>query len=428
VVKDASAAVLVVTAIAAAACRPAAADPSPGPARSLDVLLRPDSEILSAVVPPRATLASLLKAHNLVADEVLSIIDSVSQKFDLRRFKAGQRYRLDRFIDGRVRAFEYEIDLDRRVLVRRSDTATASFAAEVAAIPKTIERVVVEGAIDRDSPSLIEAVAATGERIELSLALAELFSGEIDFNNDLQPGDTFRMIVERGTREDGEFAGYGPILAAEFVNSGKALPAVRFSPPGGKPGYYDLEGRSLKRLLLKSPLKFELPRITSAFSRGRRHPILNYTRAHNGVDYAAPTGAAVAAVAPGVVMVAGWTGGGGRTVRVRHGSGYESEYLHLSSIAVRRGERVDQGQLIGRVGATGLATGPHLHYGLRRNGAYVNPVREHQNMPPGEPVATVHHALFQSERDQLFDFLGSGATRRADAGAPPAAVSPLTPR
>jgi murein DD-endopeptidase MepM/ murein hydrolase activator NlpD len=415
--RDVHAAVVLVIALAAAACRPAAAGPGPGPARSLDVFLARDSEIVRAEVPPRATLASLLRAHDLVADEALSIITSVSAKFDLRRFKAGQRYRLDRFFDGRVREFEYEIDLDRRVLVRRSETDTTAFDAEVAVIPKTIERVVVHGAIDRTAPSLIEAVAATGERIELSLALAELFSGEIDFSNDLQPGDTFRMLVERGIREDGAFAGYGPILAAEFVNSGKALPAVRFAPPGSKPGYYDLEGRSLKRFLLKSPLKFELPRITSSFSRGRRHPILDYTRAHNGVDYAAPTGAAVAAVAPGVVALAGWTGGGGRTVKIRHGSGYESEYLHLSSIAVRRGERVDQGQLVGRVGSSGLATGPHLHYGLRRNGAYVNPVREHQNMPPGEPVSSADRALFDTERDQLFSFL-VGPTRRADGGTP----------
>jgi murein DD-endopeptidase MepM/ murein hydrolase activator NlpD len=419
------AAALAALAVAAAGCRPATADPSPGPARHLDVFLAPDSEIVREVVPPRATLAALLKAHDLLADEALNVIQTVSQKFDLRRFKAGQRYRLDRFFDGRLREFEYEIDLDRRVLVRRRDTAEPAFEAEVAAIPKTIDRIVVNGAITRDTPSLIEAVDATGERIELSLALAELFSGEIDFNNDLQPGDTFRMLVEFGTREDGEFAGYGPILAAEFVNTGKALPAVRFAPPGGKPGYYDLEGRSLKRFLLKSPLKFELPRVTSAFSRARRHPVLNYTRAHNGVDYTAATGAAVAAVAPGVVTFAGWTGGGGRTVKIRHGSGYESEYLHLSSIAIRRGERVDQGQLIGRVGATGLVTGPHLHYGLRRNGSYVNPVREHQNMPPGEPVAAAHRLQFDGERDQLFGFL-SDPNRRADAL--PIPNSPVTPR
>jgi murein DD-endopeptidase MepM/ murein hydrolase activator NlpD len=117
----------------------------------------------------------------------------------------------------------------------------------------------------------------------------------------------------------------------------------------------------------------------------------------------------VVSVASGVVTFAGWTNGGGRTVKVRHASGYESEYLHLSAIATKRGARIGQGELLGRVGSTGLATGPHLHYGLRRNGAYVNPVREHQNMPPGEPVAAIHLALFSTERDRLFQRLATPA-------------------
>ena len=165
-----------------------------------------------------------------------------------------------------------------------------------------------------------------------------------------------------------------------------ALRAVRFTPPEGKPGYYDLEGRSLKRFFLKSPLKFE-PRITSSFSRGRRHPILNYTRAHNGVDYSAPSGAPVVSVGGGVVTFAGWTGGGGRTV------GCATRAATRASICtcrrwptgIRTGVRVGQGELVGRVGATGLATGPHLHYGLRRDGSYVNPVREHRTCRPANP-------------------------------------------
>jgi murein DD-endopeptidase MepM/ murein hydrolase activator NlpD len=236
------------------------------------------------------------------------------------------------------------------------------------------------------------------------LALADVFSGELDFNSDLQPGDTFRLVVERAMRDDGVFAGYGPVLAAEYVNEGRRLQAVRFTPPDGKPGYSDADGRSLKRFFLKSPLKFE-PRVTSSFSGARRHPVLNYTRAHNGVDYAAPPGAPVASVASGVVTFAGWTIGGGRTVRVRHASAYESEYLHLSSISVRQGDHIGQGELIGRVGASGLVTGPHLHYGLRRNGRYVNPVREHQNMPPGDPIQPTHRLVFEAERDHLFHFM-----------------------
>jgi murein DD-endopeptidase MepM/ murein hydrolase activator NlpD len=405
-----AAVVALVGAVVSVSCRPADADavrePIGGPARFADIVLARDSHILSALVPHRTTLAAVLQAHELLTHEVAAVVQTLGQTFDLRRFRAGQPYRLDRFHDGRVREFEYEIDLDRRVIVRRRTAGDAAFEAEIAAIPKTVQQVTVEGTISRATPSLVQAIDAAGERIELSLALADVFSGEMDFNSDLQPGDTFRILVERGTRDDGRFAGYGAVLAAEYVNAGRALRAVRFTPPDGKPGYYDLEGRSLKRFFLKSPLKFE-PRITSSFSRGRRHPILNYTRAHNGVDFAAPAGAPVVSVGSGVVTLAGWTAGGGRTVRVRHASGYESEYLHLSSIAdgVRAGARVGQGELVGRVGATGLATGPHLHYGLRRDGAYVNPVREHQNMPPGEPVADIHRALFSAERDRVFSLL-----------------------
>jgi murein DD-endopeptidase MepM/ murein hydrolase activator NlpD len=404
---------LLLLAGAAAACRPAAAEPVRPPSRSTDIVLARDSEVIRALVPHRTTLAALLDTHQLIASEALGIVQSLSRTFDVRRFRAGQPYRLDRFVDGRVREFEYEIDADKRVIVRRDHPDQDAFAVEVAAIPKRVDRVVVEGAISRETPSLVQALDAAGENIELSLALADVFSGEMDFNSDLQPGDTFRLLVERATREDGGFGGYGPVLAAEYVNDGRRLQAVRFTPPDGKPGYYDADGRSLKRFFLKSPLKFE-PRITSSFSRARRHPVLNYTRAHNGVDYGAPTGAPVVSVAGGVVTFAGWTNGGGRTVKVRHASGYESEYLHLSAISVKRGSRVGQGEIVGRVGASGLATGPHLHYGLRRNGAYVNPVREHQNMPPGEPVAAIHLARFTSERDDLFSRMAAPLLRAAN--------------
>ena len=192
------------------------------------------------------------------------------------------------------------------------------------------------------TPSLTQALDAAGERIDLALQMADIFSGELDFSSELQPGDSFRLVVERQTR-DGTFVGYGAIIAAEFVASGRPLRAFRYAPAGAGAAYYDDEGRSLKRFFLKSPLKFE-PRITSRFSTSRRHPVLGYDRAHNGVDYSAPTGAPVVSVAPGTVTLAGWTTGGGRTVRVRHSNGYESEYLHLSALEVRAGERVSQGE------------------------------------------------------------------------------------
>jgi murein DD-endopeptidase MepM/ murein hydrolase activator NlpD len=390
-----------------------AADPAEAVRLGQDITLEKDSDLITGVIPARTTIVHLLDRHMIEAAEGRVLVSSIASAIDVRRLRAGQPYAIDRLLDGRVRRFEYEIDADRRLTVARASfDAAPRFIAGVERIPKEIALVTVEGEINRETNSLSAAIDEAGERVDLALGMADVFSGEIDFNSDLQPGDRFRVLVERQTRE-GRLAGYGPILAAEFVNSGRALKAIRFTPEGGSPGYYDENGRSLKRFFLKSPLKFE-PRITSRFASSRKHPILGYARAHNGVDYRAGTGAPVGSVAPGVVTLAGWTGGGGRTVKVRHPNGYETEYLHLSSIAVRTGARVGQGDVIGRVGQTGLATGPHLHYGMKKNGRYVNPIVEHRNMPPGEPVPATLINAFTSERDRHFTLLFSSPTRAAN--------------
>ena len=372
------------------------------PRRLADVLLPRDSDVISSVVPNGATVAGMLGKHLLPESELSALVQAVTSSFDVRKLRAGNIYRIDRLFDGRIRSFEYGIDPTRALRASRRE-GDISFAAEVVELPRTTTQVVVEGRIDRDAPSISESLERAGERLDLALAMADIFSGEIDFNSGLQPGDSYRLVVEKSVRDDGLFVGYGPVRAAEFVNDGRSLAAMHFTFPDGKSGYFDTEGRSLKRFFLKTPLKFE-PRITSRFSRSRMHPVLKYARAHNGVDYGAPTGAPVVSVSNGAVSFAGWTSGGGRTVRVRHTSGYESEYMHLSAIAsgITPGTRVGQGELLGLVGQTGLASGPHLHYGLRRNGQYVNPITEHQNLPPGEPVPAVLKAAFEAERDTLF--------------------------
>lgn len=372
------------------------------PRRLADVLLPRDSDVISSVVPNGATVAGMLGKHLLPESELSALVQAVTSNFDVRKLRAGNIYKIDRLFDGRIRSFEYEIDPTRALRASRREGDIA-FAAEVVELPRTTTQVVVEGRIDRDAPSISESLERAGERLDLALAMADIFSGEIDFNSGLQPGDSYRLVVEKSVRDDGLFVGYGPVKAAEFVNDGRTLAAMRFAFPDGKAGYFDTEGRSLKRFFLKTPLKFE-PRITSRFSRSRMHPVLKYARAHNGVDYGAPTGAPVVSVSNGTVSFAGWTNGGGRTVRVRHTSGYESEYMHLSAIAagITPGTRVGQGDLLGLVGQTGLASGPHLHYGLRRNGQYVNPIAEHQNLPPGEPVPAVLKAAFDAERNTLF--------------------------
>jgi murein DD-endopeptidase MepM/ murein hydrolase activator NlpD len=389
-----------------------AADPAEMVRLSADVTLHKDSDFLSGFIPARTTIGDLLDDHMVQSADTPVLISSIASAMDVRRLRAGQPYSIDRLLDGRVRRFEYEIDGDKRLLVQRASFEGAPrFLATVERIPKQTTVVAIEGKLDRDTNSLTAALDKAGERIELALGLADVFSGDIDFNSDLQPGDRFRVLVERQTRE-GKLSGYGPILAAEFVNDNRTLKAIRFTPDGGSPAYYDEHGRSLKRFFLKSPLKFE-PRITSRFSTSRKHPILGYARAHNGVDYYAPAGAPVGSVAPGVVTLAGWTNGGGRTVKVRHPNGYETEYLHLSAIAVRAGARIGQGELVGRVGMTGLATGVHLHYGLKKNGRYVNPVIEHRNMPPGEPVAAAFMNVFNTERDRYFTLLFTPSAARA---------------
>jgi len=212
---------------------------------------------------------------------------------------------------------------------------------------------------------------------------------------------------------DGDaFSGYGPIAAAEFNNAGRRVRAVRFIDADGKPAYYDERGVSMRRFFLASPLKFQ-PVVTSAFSRSRFHPILREYRAHLGVDYRAPAGAPVVAVSDGVVVSAGSSGGSGRMVHLRHPNGFESEYLHLSAITVHAGARVHQGELIGRVGSTGLATGPHLDYRLKKNGAFINPLTAHRAMPPADPVPAARMVEFNEVRDRAFAAFSVPAVTRA---------------
>jgi murein DD-endopeptidase MepM/ murein hydrolase activator NlpD len=378
---------IVVCSAATSACarHDAPASPPAG-ARSTDIPLPRDTQTVTARVTAGATLASLLRSCKIAETDVAAI--------------AAQPYRLEKADDGLVRRFEYEIDGDRQLRVTRASW-DAALVAQVLPIAKTRSIVAVSGRIDRGTSSLFAAMDAAGETVDLSINLADIFSGEIDFSTDVQPGDSFELLVEKQYRDGHVFAGYGPILAAEFDNAGRRFRAVRFTPPGGAAAYYDERGVSMRRFFLHSPLKFE-PVVTSSFSRSRFHPILKEYRAHLGVDYRAPIGAPVIAVADGVVVEAGMSGGAGRMVHLRHVNGFETEYLHLSTITVRAGTHVRQGDVIGRVGMTGLATGPHLDYRLKKNGAFINPLTAQRAMPPAEPIPTEQRAAFSDVRDRVF--------------------------
>jgi murein DD-endopeptidase MepM/ murein hydrolase activator NlpD len=407
--------VLALVAASAAACGRQETAVSRTPAA--DILLRAETAVIEARVPRNATLDSILRQHELSTDLVNAAVRSAASVFNPRRLRADRPYRLVLSFDGFLREFEYEIDADRFLrIISRDRERPEVLDAEVVPFEKQSNVVAIRGEIDASHPSLISAMGETGENIQLAMALADVFGGQIDFNSDLQPGDSFEVLFEKSTRE-GQFAGYGAILGATFVADGRQHQAFRWvHPETGKASYYDGEGRSLKRFFLVSPLKFE-PRITSNFSRRRVHPVLNTVRAHTGVDYGAPTGATVVSVASGTVLSAGWAGGGGNQVRIRHDGGIETYYLHLSSFApgIRAGVRVDQGQFIGRVGATGTATGPHLHFSLRRNNAFVDPVAERRRQPPGEPIPSTHAAAFRASRDEMLTRISDAILLAAQA-------------
>jgi murein DD-endopeptidase MepM/ murein hydrolase activator NlpD len=388
----------------------------PGP----DVYLAPDSTVRRGVIPPNGTLESVLLTHGVNAEGVQAIIQAARQVFDPRRLRSLQPFSLEQSLDGALRLFEYEIDVASSLRVAPASGADGPFRAEVVQVPATVSHEAVAGGIAEETPSLFQSIDAAGESPELAVALAQIFAGEIDFNSELQQGDRYTVAFERLERE-GRPSSYGAITAAEFENDGRRLRAIRFTPTGGEAGYYDEEGRSLRRFFLRSPLKFE-PRITSGFSARRFHPVLQTARAHRGVDYGAPVGAEVVSVAAGRVLSATFDSTNGRMVRIRHGSGYVSQYLHLSSFAagIRAGVLVAQGQTIGRVGATGLVTGPHLHYGLEKNGVFVNPLQEHRNMPPGEPVRDGDRAAFAIERARALAALAAAARPALAAAVLPA--------
>jgi murein DD-endopeptidase MepM/ murein hydrolase activator NlpD len=264
---------------------------------------------------------------------------------------------------------------------------------------------VVAGEVTR---SLFEAVEQAGGAAQLAVDLAAIFESDFDFTADTRAGDRFRLLVEKRFAND-TFVDYGRILVAQYVSDGRVLTGVAFERAAdGRRAFYDPDGRSLRKSFLKSPLEFT--RITSGFTWARPHPILGGVRPHLAIDYGAPTGTPVRAVADGRVRAAGWAGGNGISVTLKHREGYETMYNHLSRLGpgIRPGGRVTQRQVIGYVGMTGLATGPHLDYRVAKNGQFVNPLGE--KFIPGEPIAAAERGAFTAHARDL--------VRRLEAAAP----------
>ena len=377
-------------------------------------LARSDAPLIAAqipyfsehAIPNGLNVTDFLQGMGVARDTVLTVVNAARPVYDLARLRAGNQMIVARTVAGDLLSLRYQIDPDRMLWVFSQGD---EFRAEIKEIPSTIETVRIEGEI-RDS--LFNAVEDAGERAELAIRLSEIFGWDLDFYTDPRKGDTFRVVVEKRIYSNGQPAAYGKLFAAEYNNAGTPYQAVLFRDPNGRSAYYAPDGKSLQKAFLRSPLKFSAP-ISSHFSRSRFHPVLKIRRPHLGIDYAAPTGSPVQSIGDGRVVFAGRNGGAGNMVRVKHTNGYETMYMHLSRILVRNGAHVGQGERIGLVGKTGLATGPHLDFRILQHGAYRN--FETLRLPPANPVAKRDMADFLVIRDRWVPLLHADVTQFAQA-------------
>jgi murein DD-endopeptidase MepM/ murein hydrolase activator NlpD len=335
-------------------------------------------------------LGGILGRYGIGAGKVDSLVRVSEGVFDIRSIRAGQKYyafltpdSLDRKLDH----FVYPRDEIRYVVFNFGD----SLSIRLDSLPVRTERRVAEGAIES---SLWNAMVGGGYSPALAIELEDIYAWTIDFFG-LQPGDAFKVIYEERF-VDTLAIGHGRVWGAWFEHNGKRYNAIPFDQ-GGKVTYWDEAGNSLRKNILKAPVK-SYSRISSRFSNARLHPILRIRRPHHGVDYAAPSGTPVYAVADGTVTRASYDGGGGNTVKIRHARGLETAYLHLRRFApgVRAGARVSQGDYIGDVGSTGLSTGPHLDYRVYQNGTAIDPLKIPTE--PAEPIADANRAAFDAVR------------------------------
>ncbi|MGQ9800718.1 MAG: M23 family metallopeptidase [Candidatus Saccharicenans sp.] len=348
----------------------------------------PPIEAEEFIIPAGQTITELLAPYGFTPSRVIEIREATRQVYDLARIPAGQKIRLFRR-SGEYLSLQLDLDPERYLEV---DLSLSPPSASIKSRPVTKQLVLVEGII---KDSLIAAINEAGEQDLLALMMAEIFGWVIDFYVDLRPDDSFRLLVEK-KYIDGQFSGYGPILAARFTNKNQTFEAYRYVfPDSGRADYFEPSGGSLRKEFLKSPLRYA--RITSRFSHSRLHPIRKIYRPHYGIDYAAPVGTPVQATADGQVTFAGWNGAAGRMVKIRHKNAYETMYLHLRSPApgIKVGARVEGGQVIGYVGSSGESTGPHLDYRLLYHGCYVNPLS--WKFQPADPLPTRYLPDFQQK-------------------------------
>ena len=362
--------------------------------------VQPAARIVKGTVPRNSNLQNLLLGQNLTTQVVHELIQQSRNIYNLNRIRTGNNYTIEISNTGKLESFRYEINDEEYLLSKRNgdrfDVDRYKYEFDVKTEKLSTQ---IQG-------SLWETLLKLGEKTKLVMELSWILQWDVDFTT-IQSGDRLRLIVDKKYR-NGKLIKYGDIHAIQFTTGKKNFFAFRFvSPKSKKVKYYDAMGNSVKKAFLKVPFRFS-PRVSSGFSYSRYHPILKRRRPHLGIDFAAPTGTPVLASASGRVSYSGKKGGFGNTVELRHPNGYRTSYGHLSKILVKSGQKVAQGDVIGRVGSTGLATGPHLDYRVQNpKGRYLNP-RHRISWPSEKSLENRYRSEFSAVRDQLFLDLNDG--------------------
>jgi murein DD-endopeptidase MepM/ murein hydrolase activator NlpD len=342
-------------------------------------------KIIKGSIQRGDTISSLL-GDVFSPQEIQELTRQCREVYPLARICAGQPYKLS-LKEGSFERFAYDIDDEDQLIISRDEDG---FAVSREPISYKVEQVAIKGTIDS---SLFKSVVDIGESEGLALQLADIFAWDIDFFHDVQEGDSFEVVVEKRYRK-GRPAGNGRLLAARFTTQDQTYEAFYFKDGNRPPGYYDQKGRSLRKAFLKAPLSFS--RISSGFNMHRLHPITHRIKAHPAIDYAAPKGTPIHTVGDGTVTFASYKRYNGNCIKIRHPNGWVTMYNHMCRIGkrIRAGGKVRQGQIIGYVGSTGLATGPHLDFRMYRNGKPINPMKV--KSPPATPVSRANLAAFKA--------------------------------
>ena len=331
------------------------------------------------------TLSTVFAKVGLSATTLHAVLNSSKEAKQLTRLKVGQALEFKLSEDGQLESLHSKLSDLESIALAKNDKGF-SFKREL--VKPEVQTTYSHGVINS---SLFLSAKRAGLSHSLTMDLANVFGYDIDFAMDIREGDEFELIYEKKV-VNGKQVGTGNILSARFTNRGKTYTAVRYTNKQGNSSYYNANGESMRKAFIRTPVDFA--RISSRFSTGRRHPVLNKIRAHKGVDYAAPRGTPIKAAGDGRITLAGRHGGYGNAVIIQHGQRYRTLYAHMNGFAkgIRSGTNVKQGQIIGYIGTTGLSTGPHLHYEFQVNGVHVDPLS--QKLPMADPIASSEKARF----------------------------------